>query len=269
MKKLGFLTIFFVFILVNCSISVGDLVNDEKEPEITGMAKVFIPLPETSNARAIILEDAKKYTDFFEVSFLNKITNTIFSASATIDEGYIEAIIPPGTYDILLFAGARMIDEADGEWMHLLASSYAIDVVISLEETNIINLVLSLIDLDIVVPSKVIISKEFTVDITVNTKNPLIETTYASMYYRPNSLTDQDEEYIDLEYVKDGNIYAYSVSLSAPPTAGIGSICIIGHVLLGSTWWYYSVSLPIYGSIVKNISFVEGAYVNINITWPE
>ena len=269
MKKLSVIAILFiVFVLASCSGPTNNAGNSEDDPENANLAKVVIPLPSVSNARAITLEDAKTHTNFFEVSFKNIVTDDVYYASATIEQGKIETIIPPGTYDILLFAGVRVIDINDVKWYHLSASSYKEEVTISLEETNTVNLILALIDLEVTVPSKVVIDEEFLVTVYVDVKNPLINITDATIYYHPIGTIGPDEEIVHPVIIKNENTFTYSTSFHAPSTAANGRIIVKGHVQMNSMW-YYTVILPATGEIRNQISFVEGADVDINISWPE
>lgn len=251
--------------VVSCNNAVTSGGGSEQE-EI--LAKVVIPLPDASSARAIGLGDAKTHTDFFEISFTNKVSNDVFTASAGIEQGKIETTIPPGTYDILLFAGIE-----DGK--KLLASSYAQDVVILLEETNTVNLTLAIFALDVIVPSKVVVSEDFMLSINVNTNNPLINLKKGyepRIDYLPHTAYEAS---VDVDYVyQGGNAYTYFSSFSAPPNPDTGNIWILhGNLEISpSSQWVYTFDLfnPLNsGWITKIITFVEGANVDINISWPE
>jgi len=149
--------------------------SNENNQDQTGLAKVRIPLPQASNARNISLEDAKTYTNFFEVIFRNKANNAYFFAKASINQGYIEASIPPGTYDILLLAGNNSGKTVVALNLYsLLASGYVLDAVIDVSKDNIINLTLDTIDIELIAPSKVLIGDDVDIKIIINTKNPLI-----------------------------------------------------------------------------------------------
>jgi len=281
MKKLWVIAI-LLLVLAGCSNSMDDLEISGKEPEITNLAKVVIPLPEVSSVRAVGLENAKTYTNYFEVSFQNKVTNAVFSANASVSEGYIETIIPPGTYDILLFAGSK------NYYLNysplLLASSYVENAAISLDETNTINMTLTTFDFDLIAPSKVTIGKDFTVGFVMNTKNPLIgrfdkETLQErGTYYR---YSDCDCGLLDHrifveEFIKEGTSFTYSMEFTAPPMIGSAIISLYGYIEMfanspeESIWTYMQAFHPDLGSHYgKTITFVDGVDVNVNINWPE
>ena len=275
MKKLSIIVALLLgIILVSCS---NDLDSNGKEAGTSDLAKVIIPLPNHSSvtnnliARGVGLEDVKIYTNFFEVLFEDKTSGDTFSANATIDKGYIEATIPPGNYDILLFAGDK--DYFSNYDPLLLASSYSQDIMISLEETNTINLILATFDIDITAPSKVIVGSDYTLNINIDTKNPLINGFgsggFASEIYYGGGPLDHP---IDGDsYLRDGNIFTYSVTFDAPLTTGTKSYDFHGSIrIANSTWSYGTTAHPFFGNIFsKDIIFVEGSDVKINISWPE
>jgi len=269
MKKISVVLVVLIGIL--SVVSCDSPSNPGGTGQEGGLAKVIIPLPDVPNARAISLEDAKTHTNFFEVLFTNKVTNVVYSASASIEQGKIEAMILPGNYDILLFAGAK--DYLATYVPLLLASSYAQDATIILEESNVVNLVLATFEIDLIAPAKVLTGEDYSLSIFINTKNPLISNFssggFSSDIYYSGGMIDIPISGDD--YIKDGNIYTYSTDLSAPLTTGTKIFDFHGYIWLSSSAWLYGTTAHPYfeQNFTKTIAFVEGADMAINISWPE
>jgi len=294
-KKLGYsamLICLMVSVTVSCEFGIikNDSADNENEIDTTGLAKVRIPLPKTSSARTVMPEDAKSYTNFFEIAFRNKEKNTYFSASASIEQGYIEATIPPGTYDVLLLAGNRHSPfYLEENLLLLLASSYIQDVFISLEDINIINLPLKVLDVDIIAPKKAVIGDDVELLFIVDTKNPLINYSSISGFavnlsvdigFRFNNAgpgTISGAGNITVTHVSSNDcIHKYSYLWKPDNKWGyksFKSFAFRGRIDLPpslSRWWFAFEDHPELGQYyTSTIDFVEGADVEINISWQE
>ena len=266
MKRFVFAMLFvwLSFMLVGCNNLNTDLPDD---PTLT---KVVIPLPKSSNARAIGLDSTKELTNYFEVFFrrTDGETNIYYSVSATIEEGQIEINIPAGTYDILLLAG---------NYTTVLASGYVIDEEIVLGQVNQITMVLDTFDVDLNVPNTVEVGSSFNVDLEINTKNPFIDLLSSPLRLRYSYPSEMDPYLYYLDVVSsENNIFKYRCSITAPlvPTeledaVGLYERCYIipfGQDIF-SNWYIASASNNYYN---ESINFVSGQgmpEVEINITW--
>jgi hypothetical protein len=113
MKKLSLVlfALLIVFFVVSCN---DTLTPKGSEPDdiLPGEgAYVRIMLPSFEGSRSVSLNDAKQWTDYYQVTFKRTdITEPeYFSADAFSSAGYIELRVPVGQYDILLFAGNKAI----------------------------------------------------------------------------------------------------------------------------------------------------------------
>jgi hypothetical protein len=263
MKYLTFvLGLVLVICISGCSNITG---NNEASKEETGLATVIIPLPKNNN-RAVGLTDAIAYTDFFEVAFKNVTTSNYYFANASIGDGFIEATIPEGSYDILLFAGDK------GYYANydplLLATSYAQNITISLLGTNEINMTLATFDISIEVPQKVVIGEEYSINVIIDTKNPLI------VYNGPGFFRIEGDEVENNEYAGNENVYTSTKTFTAPLTIGNVPVDYYDyitpfHTQALTTWFVAAAAHPNLGeNFKKTIEFVEGASAKINIVWP-
>jgi hypothetical protein len=182
MKKVGIIAaLFLVLMLAGCQGPVNVADTGIMVPE--GMAKVRIPLPGASNARAVGLAGAQTHANFFEVAVRDSDTGAVISAYAPLSKGYIEVVIPPGTYDILLFVGENTYTPANPPL--LLASAYAGNVNITTEKLNTVYFELDTFDVDLMnLPSEVKLGQDFDAGLTINTKNPLMN--YLNEGYLPH-----------------------------------------------------------------------------------
>ena len=271
-------TIFFIS-LFGCSDFISDKNKEENSPENQNLARVVIPLPAKNHSRSLIATDVIEHTDLFEIVLKNNTTNVIYSKSATFDDGHIEIYVRDGNYDILLLAG----DE--NYYLNynplLLASAYVQGVDITLEGTNQINMPLSIFQVGINAPNRVIFGDDFSIDVVVDTKNPLLNVNdfFGGTYLRlpflfenTNELDEKRDTKINVsEFTKNGNIYTYSLPLTAPSLSEIIVVGFYGYVRSEENVWLYANFIhPDLGHHhSKTIEFVEGAEVKINITWPE
>jgi hypothetical protein len=271
MKQYFFPVSLLVLVFLSCGVT-----NLPDVDTYTNPAKVIIPLPTKSQARSVSINDVKSYTDSFEVFFRKTKDGgyDYYSASASYDEAVIEILIPVGIYDILLFAGAK--DGIPDQYPSLLlASSYAQNVNITLENENIINLTLSTFECDLSVPSKVVINENFNVDVTINTNNPLIDTLKFNLGFQSIGVPNDDR--LNVGYNNNvGNVYTYTQNFVAPSVVGNGSVSIWGASFkpfsssVLNTWKFATGGDPnLNHHFRKEIEFVEGADVSINISWPE
>jgi hypothetical protein len=279
MKKLTVIVILLLgLILSGCS---DDLINTGgNEPESTDLARVIIPLPVVSNgspvvSRSVSLNEAIAKTNYFEIVFSNKTTNERFTANATLQQGRIEVQIPPGNYDILLFAGEYLPTIYVNKPPTLFASSYAQDKEILLEVPNTVNLQLATVEVDVNIPLKALIKEKFPVRVTIDFHNPLIKIVLPpQQFHLMYGGTVPYSHASSVELVKNENTYILSGSVLAPSTTGTGQVNIYHDYVMffdehSGTGWQYITDPPHFGGVFQGIEFVNGADVNVNITWPE
>jgi hypothetical protein len=270
MQKI-YLVMAFVVCFLGCQNSLNDNNDSKNEADL---AKVKIFLPNAQNMRAVGINDTILNTDFFEAAFKNNNTSSYYFANASIGQGYIEATIPEGNYDVLLFAG----DE--GYYANydplLLASSYAQNVDITLTGPNVINMELATFDVDIIAPSKVAFGAEYSITVIIDTKNPLLVWMGGGWFGPgPSASNNPDNNINSGGFTKEGNRYTYTRTLTAPIESGSIVVEYYDYVTpfhaQAITTWVPSIpSHPIFGSnYKKTIEFVAGADVQINLNWPQ
>lgn len=264
----GCLCLGLVVLFNGCEGLAGMLTKNDK-----GLANVIIALPK-ADSRSVGITATKTYTKYFEVAFKNKTNSQYFFANAMLPDGYIQATIPDGIYDILLFAGDK--DYYSNYSPLLLATSYATDVNITLDGPNVVNMPLATFDFDLTVSSKVIFGNNYTINITVDTKNPLI-TTFLNGGLQSDDYYSGGNVDIPIDgstYTKNGTVFSYSHTLTAPLSDGSKIFNFFGYIRMfsqnGTSWSYGTTAHPSLGSNYKGtVSFVAGADVGINITWPD
>jgi hypothetical protein len=265
MKKI-YIVMAFLVCFLGCQNTFNG--NGDSKNE-TDLAKVKIPLPNAGNARSIGINDIISNTNFFEAAFKKNDISDYHFAEAFIEQGYIEAIIPEGNYDILLFAGHK--DDPDG-YASLLASSYAQNVDITLTGPNVINMELASFDVDIIVPSKVAFGTTYSITLTIDTKNPLLVWKGGGWFGLDLWSDDNDTSIPNDGFTKEGNIYTYTMTLTAPMEAGSVNIFHFDYVspfhVLPPTTFTTRTPHQILESN-KTIEFVAGADVQINLNWPQ
>jgi hypothetical protein len=192
-----------------------------------------------------------------------------YFANASIEQIYIEATIPEGNYDILLFAGDK--EYASNYDPLLLASSYAQNVDITLIGPNVINMELATFEVDIIAPSKVAFGTTYSITVTIDTRNPLL-VWMGGGWFGP----DPDAGINSGGFTNTAwDIYTYTRTLTAPMEAGSININYADyftpfHVGAITTWMITGHLHPVLGSKYnKTIEFVEGADVEINLNWPQ
>jgi hypothetical protein len=274
MKKLMiYLFLAIILSLPGCSDLIGD--GDVGLNVNWGTARVIIPLPNGNQARSVGLSNVKTYTDYFEVVFRNNSTSTLYFATASLSDGYIEISIPDGNYDILLFGGDK--DYYLNYSPLLLASSYAQNINITLDETNMVDMPLETFDVDITLPSKVIVGNNYSINIRIETKNPLINSFWngglmSDQYYNGG---DVDVSIDNGDFTKNGNVYTFTKLFSAPLSPSNKQFNLFGYIKMfdssqASTWSYGTTAHPNLGQNYSvSVSFVNGADVGLNIYWPE
>ena len=277
MKRMGLVCASIsVFLLLGCPIQANDE-NPDNPPPNEELARVVIPLPDTNNARAVGLTNAKENINFYQVRFRigSSGSYTYYSANADASEDSIELSIPVGEYDVLLLAGYKY-PSAGGGYL-LLASSYALNVNIVLGQKNIINLELATIDIDINSPASVGIGEPFSAGVVINAKNPLITFSNVIMYFTRESgwvtATMSSSQPIN-------NVFTYTgANFTSPISVGSGllEIEIFLPALFGQAgnerWNAADYTHPTLGQHYwKEINFISGQVmpeIEINITWPE
>jgi hypothetical protein len=274
--------------LLGCSNISGTPAFSTDDSSNSGLATVVIKLPQNNQtgSRAIGITNTKNYTDYFEVGFRNNTSGSHYYATASSTNGYVEATIPEGNYDILLFAGDK--DYYLNYSPLLLASDFVRNVDITLIGPNVINMVLKTIDFELTIPEKAIVAELFPVVFTVDLKNPLISNindAYIRYFGNGGIIRDTDGDGIvdidtaDIRLIPDNFttnelVYTYNTSLMAPLIPGIHNILFYGYTKLfkGSTWFYGNAFHPDLGQYYKKmIDFVEeaDADIELNISWEE
>lgn len=282
-KNLLLFIIVVILFFVGCPIENETRGNDNNQNE-PNLAKVIIPLPEASRARAVGLINAKNYTNFYQVVFRkdNDGNPIFYQTTAMASEGKIEINIPTGIYDILLLAGCR----PDGNTPLLLASSYILDRSIVLDQVNEINMVLATIDIDIVAPNNVSLAQQFNFEIKIETKNTIInENGLLYVYYfdgvssmnAGSSVLKVSDTTNEVDLIEK-NIFMFKNTAVAPLNPSTGSIRISSTFYVYNNnnlgnWRIADYNFPDLGSYFeKSINFIDGQVmpeVIMNITWPE
>jgi formylglycine-generating enzyme required for sulfatase activity len=286
MKKLNIIAVILsvlalatgVFMLAGCQ-SPFDLKVPKIEPPPKNMAKALVRLPGASNARAVGFLDSERNTNFYEVALRDSATGTVFSENSDLEKGYIEVTVPPGTYDILLFAGdSRYTPDSP----LLLRTGHAKDVKFVAGEIKTVKMTLDTFDVDLTaLPSEVKVNQAFTAGFTVKPKNPLIATDNGEFPYRNSDISVDGDPYplAQTGWAYDGvtKIYTYtddSVSVKSPIGGAKAVIGITGNLGMfdGTTvsttpvWTYADFEHPILGKYFrKEISVDRDAYGEIYI----
>jgi hypothetical protein len=268
-----------VFLLINCS-NVAGTDGDNEDINNEQLAKVIIPLPKEIVARGIDLTESQGNTNFYEVTFKRTDSESpaYYSANATTDDQQIEVNIPAGTYDAVLFCGYK----AGSNIPLLLATSSVSNNVIALEQTNTINMTLTITDVSINSSTATTIGDNITVSATA-TLTPFV-------YYSYSRLTvhDSGNNQIGGEIWNNtnggpqpsivGNAYTFSYGAITAPL----SPCNIEIRLYGQcypftssrTLWNLADSgSSALGQYYKQIITVAAGtglpQVGINIIWPQ
>jgi alpha-tubulin suppressor-like RCC1 family protein len=285
MKKAGIISVLFsvlvlagIFMLAGCWAPVN-VEKPENGPIPADMAKVRIPLPGASNARAVGLAGAQKHANFFEVSLRESVTGAVISKNAALSRGYIDVVIPPGIYDILLFAGDNRQNPASPL---LLATSHAQNVDIIAGRVNDVYMTLVTFDLDLTaLPPVVKLNAPFTAGFTVKPRNPLIAPADGgSVFPHKSSTISVDGVTGDIDetgWGYDGVTYTYTASVSVKSLTGsekavIGFTGYIG--MFDETpettpvWTYADFGHPELGGYYKKeVTVDRNADTNIIIDW--
>lgn len=253
--------------------------NGTQEPDTSDpiLARIVIPLPTVPDSRAVGLENAKTYTNYFEAYFCRTDVNPNWkhSAGATIAEEKIEVSVPAGTYNIILMAGNKW---SGNSYPLVLASSYALNKNIILGSVNQIDMELATFDVNIIAPEYVEITTTFTVSVEVSPKNPLIVDLAVDLKYGVNNASYEFRSY---NWVIQNNVFKGSHQLTAPLNPVESSIWIDNSYInpfdggfgSTSTWRIGLNNWPNLGSYFsRTINFFDGQVmpeVEINITWPD
>jgi hypothetical protein len=288
MKKVGIIaTLFLVLMLAGCQGPVDVEKPYKPGPPSPGMAKALVQLPGASNARAVGLAGAQTYANFFEVALRDSDTGAVTFENADLKKGYIEVEIPPGTYDILLFAGNKT-DTPAGTPL-LLATSHAQNVEFIAGQIKDVRMTLVTFDVDLTAPSsKVKVNEKFTTGFTVKPRNPLIAPAEDGTLPFHGSTISVDGVISNLVqtgwgYNAGTGIYTYtdkSVSVTSPTGGEKAVIGFTGYIRMfdGTTesttpvWCYADFKYPepeLGGHFKKEVPVERNAGGNIIIEWEE
>jgi len=277
MKKSVFVVVLLIgFVFFGCDLSTGP----SPLPTDPSLARVVIPLPGSSNARAVGLPVTIENTNYFGAYFRRTdITpNTFFSAEATLAEGSIELNVPVGIYDILLFAGRERTISIN---KLLLASAYAENRNIVLGP-NYMVMELATIDVDMIVPEMAAVSEYFDVVLEIKTKNPLLSNFSPGWI---NLLMDGELAILDGSHSRfssvsmENNIHKLTATATAPNTpqesilslqhtSGLGAFGHSEFTRWDITAGNYSFWEGLQNYFVKPIAFFDGADIEMFVTWP-
>jgi hypothetical protein len=230
--------------------------------EEPGVTKVRIPHPDA-------LPDAQTDMNFFEVALRNRNTDTVTSVYASLFKGDIGVEIPPGTYDILLFAGNK---HSPACTPLLLATSHAQNVNIVEGQTTEVSMP-TLIPFAVVLTDilpKVEVNKAFPAGFTVKPGNPLIAPTgifpHRDLRINIDGVTSDLAE-TGWEPNGEPETYTYTGSATiSSPTGGAKSVVgFTGNIRMFDgtpesktlVWAYTDFEHPILGGNYKREVIVE------------
>jgi len=253
----------------------GNAPGAELPPDPTTTATVQIPLP--AAARGVGITTARDHANHFEAFFTNTQSNVVFSATAASGDSYIEINLPAATYNILLLAS----NDLHGQF--LLASSFVLNRAITAGPVNRVVMEMASIHIGIEAPRNVTVAELFDVDLTVYTRNPLLNPSPGMMSVNVNidGATSQggggSQDWQGWFGNSEGPVLGSTFPFVAPLTPRDSNITISGsfNLNLGGThrhFWIANPDHPIFGSYFSfPITFVAGAAmpdVEIDIVWP-
>ena len=252
----------------------GNAPGAELPPDPTTTATVQIPLP--AAARGVGITTARDHANHFEAFFTNTQSNVVFSATAASGDSYIEINLPAATYNILLLASNN---ECGGHF--LLASSFVLNRAIAAGPVNRVVMEMASIHIGIEAPRNVTVAELFDVDLTVYTRNPLLNPGLGSLDVNVNidGATSQGlgGSWQQWPGNSGGTVRARTETFVAPLTPRDSDITISGsfNLNLGGNSRWFQIADPdhtIFGSYFSfPITFVAGAVmpdVEIDIVWP-
>jgi hypothetical protein len=186
------------------------------------LAKVIIPLPTSENGRSVVpLASTQSLTNLYEVFFKRTDTETpnYYKASATSIENYVEIEVPVGTYNILIVAGYSSV----GYGNYLLVSAYSQNEIIVLGE-NVVNMGLNPISYTLTSPASITIGEQFTVNVSIDTKNPLFTLTPNVIY----TGSGMSSAYVDVSPDPSETTKSRIYTVNAPVSSGNEIIYFFG-----------------------------------------
>ncbi|MDR0411803.1 MAG: hypothetical protein LBH75_07525 [Treponema sp.] len=226
----------------NGNSSVSSVPDGEKK------GRIIIPLPKNSvqDARSIELGTAQAYTNFYEAVFINDNATLSVTAGAGVEQ--IEANVVEGVYTILLAAGYKSGLTAP----LLLGSGYVQGQAIN-DGENIVEITLKTIAVDIIAPAEVVQNKIFTMQIDVDTKNPLITLTTLPLSFNPTAAGVRTER---TDFSNNGTVYTWMYEVGAPSTTGSIKV-FIAHsfsIVSKSNWYigYYNANNNHFSEVKDN-----------------
>jgi len=273
-------------IILSILFAAGCRHETEMHPEQPGFINIHIS---NNDSRELALTNsipASENSDTFEIIIYNETEN--FSTVLTSDElpetGPVTLSVSAGTYTILVMAGCGSSTEGI-----LLGSAYESGITVISESITDATLTLNSISHILSIPESVQCSTEYTVSVTGNTNNPLLQVTAGgtSMVNKPYIEIGNESANIDLVCTINGSEWTGSILLPAPALPESSWIEFFGSNIklidpsnsrdeelenMGNINWQWlnlsNIPAPLKDEVFRNINFAAtDTGVNITIDW--